>query len=71
MTPNDETGSFMATKVTPPIAVAATNMYSNITLPELVNYLTVLYLALMISHKGWRMYREWRSGKEGADEPGE
>ena len=61
--PNDETGITLATKATPPIAVTATNMFSDITVPEIVNYLTLIYLLLLVSHKAWSWFREWRGIK--------
>lgn len=64
MNATDETGSFMATKVTPPIAVAATNLFSGMTVPDIVNYLTLVYLLLMISNKAWHMFKEWKAGKD-------
>lgn len=50
----------MATKASPPVAVAAANMFSDLSVPDIVNYLTLVYLALMISHKAWSMYREYK-----------
>ncbi len=64
MNATDETGSFMATKVAPPIAVTATNLFSGMTVPDIVNYLTLLYLLLMISNKAWHMFKEWKTGKD-------
>jgi hypothetical protein len=65
----DETATFMATRVTPPLAVAATNMFSNITVPEIVNVLTALYLLLMITHKAWTMYRDYKRGPDRRQKP--
>lgn len=65
-----ETTTYMVTKVTPPVAVVAGNI-AGLSLPELVQWATLLYLALMISHKVWRMYKEWKSGKGALDESGE
>jgi len=51
----------MATKASPPIAVAAANTFSDLTVPDIVNYLTLVYLVLMISHKAWSMWREYKA----------
>lgn len=59
----------MATKLTPPIAVAATNMFSNITVPEIVNVLTMIYLILVITHKAWTMYRDYKRGPDRRQKP--
>ncbi len=45
-------------------------MFAHVSIPDLVNWLTALYLVLLIAHKGWNMYRQLQSGKE-RDESGE
>lgn len=62
--PNDETGITLATKATPPIAVTLTNMFADVTVPEIVNILTLLYLLLLVGHKAWSWYREWKGIKQ-------
>lgn len=37
------------------------------SLPDIINVCTALYLILLITHKGWRMYKEWKTGKEAID----
>lgn len=64
MNSTDETGTYMATKATPPIAVSVANTFSGMTLPEVVNWATLVYLLLLISHKGWAMHKEWKTGKD-------
>jgi hypothetical protein len=54
MTVTDE----MMTRASPPVAVTAGNLMG-VPLPDLVQWVTLFYLVLLISHKGWRMYREW------------
>lgn len=34
------------------------------SLPEVINVATVIYLVLLISHKGWQMYKEWKEEKQ-------
>lgn len=63
MTPQEETAAIMTAKASPAIAVAAVNQLPTITLPDIVNWATLMYLGLMISHKLWRMYKEYRTGK--------
>lgn len=64
-----ETAVSVAAKSSPPLAVAAGN-FAGMSLPDLVQYATLLYLAMLIAHKGWRMYKEYKTGK-GGDESGE
>lgn len=64
-----ETAVSAAAKLSPPMAVTAGNL-AGMTLPDLVQYATLLYLALLIAHKAWRMYKEYKTGK-GGDESGE
>jgi len=40
--------------------VAAGNILG--ALPEFVNILTALYILLLIVHKIWKMYAEWKAG---------
>lgn len=39
--------------------------------PEIINVLTVIYLVLLVAHKGYNMYKEYKTNtitKEEADE---
>ncbi len=47
----------------PPMAVVVANTMQGVTLPDIVQYLTIAYLVVLIGYKGWRWYREWRTGK--------
>lgn len=40
--------------------VAAGNIFTS--LPEIVNILTIVYVAMLIIHKAWKMYAEWKTG---------
>lgn len=62
MSHHDEPVSAMIAKASPPVAVVTAHL-AQITIPEIINYATLLYLCLMISHKAWRMWREYRTGK--------
>lgn len=57
-----ETGVAMVAKAAPPVAVVSASA-AGITLPELVQFTTLIYVALMIIHKCWHMWKEWRTGK--------
>lgn len=52
----------------PPIATATTVAVTtanllDFSLPIVINIATVIYLSLLISHKGWQMYKEWKQGR--------
>lgn len=51
------------TTAVPVIGVAG---YANwlTSLPTIINVLTACYLFLLVSHKAYTMYREWRTTKE-------
>lgn len=65
-----ETGVAMAAKAAPPVAVASASAYG-ITLPELVQLATLIYVGLMIVHKCWHMWKEWKTGKPEPEIDGE
>jgi hypothetical protein len=56
-----------------PSGVATTVSISTINLmgvdlPFLINVGTAIYLLLLIIHKGWKMYKEWKTGKHDESE---
>jgi hypothetical protein len=57
------------TKTSPPVAVATGNLVG-VPLPDVVQWVTLIYLALLIAHKAWRWHRELTQ-KEGRDESDE
>lgn len=57
-----ESISTMAAKAAPPVVVASAQ-FVGITVPEAIQDLTLLYVALMVIHKLWHMWKEWRTGK--------
>ena len=57
-----ETGVAMVAKAAPPVAVVSASA-AGITLPELVQLATLVYVFLMIVHKCWHMWKEWKTGK--------
>lgn len=65
-----ETSAAMLAKTAPPIAVVGAE-YIGITLPELVHLATLFYVGLMIVHKCWHMWKEWKTGKITPESEGE
>lgn len=55
------------TGVSTSVTVSAINMVG-MDLPFLINVGTALYLFLLIVHKGWKMYKEWKTGKHEPEE---
>lgn len=62
--------SAMAAKAAPPVAVVGAHA-AGLTLPEVVQVLTGIYVGLMIVHKLWHMLKEWRTGKAMPESEGE
>lgn len=62
--------SAMAAKAAPPVAVVGAHA-AGISLPELVQAATLVYVSLMIVHKLWHMWVEWRTGKRAPESEGE
>ena len=55
------------TGVSTSITVSAMNI-AGADLPFLINVGTAIYLFLLIVHKGWKMYKEWKTGKNESEE---
>lgn len=49
----------MAIKSAPPVTVAAANI-AGMPIPELVQWATLIYLVMLIGHKGWQIYKEFK-----------
>ena len=43
----------------PPIAVLCANL-AGITLPDVVNILTIAYVSVLLANKLWQIFDEWR-----------
>ncbi len=43
------------------VSVSTINLMG-MDLPFLINVGTAVYLLLLIIHKGWKMYKEWKTG---------
>lgn len=62
--------SAMAAKAAPPVAVVGAHV-AGITVPEAIQIATLVYVVLMIIHKLWHMWKEWRTGKTMPESEGE
>lgn len=65
-----ESASAMAAKAAPPVAVVGAHA-AGITVPEAIQIATLVYVVLMIVHKVWHMWKEWRTGKVMPESEGE
>jgi hypothetical protein len=61
-----ETGASMIAKASPPVAVVSAKL-CGITLPDIVQWLTIIYLAILIGHKSWQIFKEWHSGRKSGE----
>lgn len=61
-----ETGVVMAAKAAPPMTVIGANV-AGVPIADWVQYATLVYVVMMIVHKGWTMWREWKTGKSSDD----
>lgn len=62
--------SAMAAKAMPPAVVVGAHA-AGITVPEAIQIATLIYVILMIVHKCWHMWKEWRTGKVMPESEGE
>lgn len=60
----------MAVKAAPPVAVVSAHA-AGITVPEAIQYVTLLYVSLLTLHKLWHMWKELRTGKPMPESEGE
>ena len=61
-----ETAASITTKAAPPVTVVGAKL-AGMPVADWVTYLTAIYLVMMIAHKGWHMYKEWRTGRESSE----
>lgn len=61
-----------AVKASPPLAVVAAP-FAGLDVPALVQDVTLIYLLLLVGHKVWRIWREYKDGitKGAPDDAGE
>jgi len=65
-----ETGTTMAAKAATPVAVAAANHFG-MSLPDVIQWGTAIYIGLMVIHKLWHMWMEFRTGKRAPESEGD
>lgn len=65
-----ESVSAMAAKAAPPVVVVGAHA-AGITVPEAIQIATLVYVILMIVHKCWHMWKEWRTGRVTPESEGE
>lgn len=57
-----DTAAYMTVKSAPPATVVVADMVG-MQVPEIVQWLTLIYLVMLVGHKGWQIYKEFRSGR--------
>lgn len=65
-----ESAAAMLAKVSPPAAVGIAPAIG-ITVPEAIQIATLIYVILMVVHKCWHMWKEWRTGRVMPESEGE
>lgn len=59
MNSSQETVGAAAAKLSPPVAVLAAEILG-MTVADWIQWLTLIYLLLMVCHKAWGMWREFK-----------
>ena len=62
MTITTETAADITVRVAPPAVVAAANAIG-LNVPMLINLVTLAYLSILLTHKLWTIYKDWREGR--------
>lgn len=62
MTITTETVADITVRVAPPAAVAVANA-AGIDVPMLINLVMFVYLSVLLTHKLWTIYKDWREGR--------
>lgn len=62
MTITTETAADITLRVAPPAAVAAANAIG-VDVPMLINLIMFAYLSVLLTHKLWTIYKDWREGR--------
>lgn len=57
----------MAAKATPPLTVVGVKL-AGMPVADWVQWATLIYVLMMIGHKGWHIYKEWKTGRETSDD---
>jgi hypothetical protein len=62
MTIPTETAADITIRVAPPAAVAAANAIG-VDVPMLINLIMFAYMSVLLTHKLWTIYKDWREGR--------
>ncbi len=54
-----ETGIAMVARAAPPVAVVSANI-AGMNIADWVQVVTLVYVVIMLCHKLWTMWKEWR-----------
>lgn len=57
-----ETAADITVRVAPPAAVAVANA-AGVDVPMLINLVMFAYLSVLLTHKLWTIYKDWREGR--------
>jgi len=65
--------SDLSARAAPPAAAAVVGAdFAGFTVPALIQFFTLVWIILVVVHKAWHLWKEWKSGKESTepeDEP--
>jgi hypothetical protein len=62
MTLNVESFFDQTVRLTPPAAVAVANKISD-NVPIIINWVTLFYVSVLLTHKLWTIFKDWREGR--------
>lgn len=62
MTITTETAADITVRVAPPAAVAVANA-AGVDVPMLINLVMFAYLSVLLTHKLWTIYKDFREGR--------
>lgn len=62
-----ETAGTIAVKTAPPLGFVGAHL-AGMSIADWVQWATLVYVLMMIAHKGWHMWKEWQTGKEVGDD---
>lgn len=62
MTITADTATDITVRVAPPAAVAVANA-AGVDVPMLINLVMLTYLSVLLAHKLWTIFKDWREGR--------
>ena len=57
-----ETGAALTAKIVPPVSVIGAEVVG-FHVPEMIQVMTLIYIVLLVIHKTWHMWKEWKTGR--------